>query len=514
MKVLAFMGLLGIAALLSAQATGTVEGVVIDAGTGAGVGGANVVFAPGRELLTDGAGVFRATGLKPGDYSGYAQKQGYLGMARLQFHVNADGSPARPRVQLIPPASLRGRVLGTDGKPARLTVELGPSRESARTDEEGYFTIDGLSPGSVTLLARPEPDEPVSDQEGLRTEAVPTYYPSATERAQAQSIVIRPGAELSGYDIRLQSSPVYRVSGVVLDLDGNPAADAVVQLSDGVADRLLLFHGRQMFSIRTSSLADTFNSTRSTTTAEDGTFEFPSVWPGDWIVRVESDSIRDDVHQRDVVLFGSQTITLGRRDLDDLRIQLRMPFDYSGTVEEGDATPAVARSAAVTLAGETGYFGGTIQPDADGRLHFEGVIPGRYLIFTEAGGDYYAAAQLGSSDVTGKTVELTASSPPMRVVLRRGGTVRWNLQQSGAWTVVLWPQTLTGVGYYILSVMTTPQLTGIPPGSYYAIALDRFDPRVMVDAPHLRQLIPIAASARVEEGSDTFVELKINHAPD
>ena len=459
--------------------------------------------------------MFHATLLRPGDYLVVVQKQGYFDKGPLRLRADADGTPARPRLEMVPAAILHGRVLGPDGNPAQVTVDLGPAfRESARTNEDGYFTFDRLSPGTYTLLARPESGEPVSTPEGLRTALVPTYYPSAVERTQAEPITIRPGAELNGYEIRLQAAPVYRISGVVLDLDGNPAADAVVQLLDKVSDGFTGYNGgRQVFSIKPNSIAGTPSTTQSTSTGDDGTFEFPSVWPGDWTVRVESDSVRDEIHQRDIVLFGSETISLGRRDLDDLKIRLRMPFDLSGTVDGGDALPATARSVLVTLTGETGYFGGTARPDANGTLGIEGIIPGRYLISAEVDGNYYASALLGSSEVTGQTVELTAASPPMRVVLKHGGTVRWTVDQSGSWTVLLLPQRLTGFGYYA-DLLRTSQLAGIPPGEYYAIALDRFDPRTMTDAAHLRELVPRATSVRVEEDSDVLVQLKVNHAPD
>lgn len=502
MKVLALLGLLGMAALLPAQNTITIEGEVVNAATRAGIGGVSV-FAAGHSVLTDEAGVFRVTGVIPGDYSGYVLKQqGYLNsLVQFQFHVNADGSLIRPRIELIPPASLRGRIFGTDRKPARATVELGP-KYSVRSDQDGYFTFDQLPPGSYTLLGRPETSAPVSASEGLRTALVPTYYPSTSDRTQAESIIVRPGVELSGYEIQLQSSPVYRISGVVLGPDGNPAPNALVQLFERVAG------GRPMLFIGSSAVADTIKATQSTSTEDDGTFEFPSVWPGDWIIRVESDSVRDEIRQEDIILFGSATISLGGRDLDDLKLQLRVPVDLSGTVDGGDTSQFVA----VTLTGETGYFGGSVRPDAVGKFRFEGVIPGRYLISTGVGGNYYASVLLGSSDVTGQIVELTASSPPIRVVLKRGSTVRWTLDQSGSSTVVLLPQTLTGVGYSAPSQFS--QLTGIPPGEYYAIALDRFDPKTMADAPHLRELVSRATSVRVEERSDAFVELKINHVAD
>jgi hypothetical protein len=246
---------------------------------------------------------------------------------------------------------------------------------------------------------------------------------------------------------------------------------------------------------------------------------------GDWTLRAESDSVRDEIHQQDVIGFGSATISLGDRDLDDVRIQLVLPVDFSGSIEgTDDAPPTVARSVAVTLTGENGNSGGSAHPDANGALRFEGVIPGRYLISTEASGDYYASVLMGSSDVTGQTVELASSSPPMRVVLKKGGTIRWSLDQSNFWAVVLVPQNLTGLGYFVQGIPsggyrialepTASELTGIPPGEYYLIALDRFNPRTMADAPRLRELVPRAANVRVEAGSVSLVQLRINHAPD
>ena len=94
--------------------------------------------------------------------------------------------------------------------------------------------------------------------------------------------------------------------------------------------------GRQVFSIRSSPFADVPDATQSTTTGDDGEFEFPSVPAGDWTLRAESDSVRDEIHQQDVIGFGSATISLGDRDLDDVRIQLVLPVDFSGSIEGTD----------------------------------------------------------------------------------------------------------------------------------------------------------------------------------
>jgi hypothetical protein len=52
---------------------------------------------------------------------------------------------------------------------------------------------------------------------------VTTYFPNATNIDVAEVIDIREGPELSGYEIRLRSSPVYRLRGIVLDEAGEAA---------------------------------------------------------------------------------------------------------------------------------------------------------------------------------------------------------------------------------------------------------------------------------------------------
>ena len=67
-------------------------------------------------------------------------------------------------------------------------------------------------------------------QDGVRMGTVAIYYPSATEPAQAVRIPVRTGQNVSGIEIRLKSVPVHRVSGVVLNEAGKPAAHATVKL--------------------------------------------------------------------------------------------------------------------------------------------------------------------------------------------------------------------------------------------------------------------------------------------
>ena len=131
-------------------------------------------------------------------------------------------------------------------------------------------------------------------------------------------------------------------------------------------------------------------------------------------------------------------------------------------------------------------------------------------------GNYYAdSILLGSTDVTSQRVELTPASPPLKIVLKLAGTIRGAIEDADAGIVVLFPQSVTGIAYSASSgAGRTFELDGIPPGDYYAIALDHFDSRTMAEALRLRSLMPRASSIKVQKGSVTTVPLRVNHVPD
>jgi hypothetical protein len=520
----------------AAQDTATVEGVVANKVTGGGIGGVTVRFmapkADHYETITDETGVFRITGVKPGDYSASVDKSGYFSVdtelflpfpgGRPKYHVNAGGDPLRVRLELNPPAVIRGRVVNADGNPARALVDLGRGR-TVSTDAEGSFVFENLESGRYTLLARPKAIGPVTAQEASGTEVVPTYYPSVVEPVQAESIVVRAGAELSGYEIRLQSVAVYRVRGVVLNPDGKPAAKSVVELqartAGGNPDRFFFVGGtssRQSFSIRTGQIGLP-ETEEPFVTGNDGVFEFPAVPSGEWSVRAEGDPVWDQVRNTDVSSVGAAEFSLGHGDPEDLKIELATPFHLSGVAVLSDGSPPPQGVLlAVSLYSETGRAGSGGITEPGGVLRLD-VIPGAHEIRTDVMlGNYYAdSILLGSTDVTNQRVELTPASPPVRIVLKPAGTIRGSIEDGAAGTVLLFPQSFVGIGFSTQSrADKTFELTGIPRGDYYAIALDHFDPRTMAEAVRMRSLMPMATSVRVEQGPSASVQLRLNHLPD
>ena len=506
--------------------------------TGAGIPDAIVWLwrtgATSSRAVTNEAGVFYVTGLDPGDYNSSVQKSGYSSPQsddlaifedRPKHHFTSGAEPVHLRFEMNPPAVLRGRVIDADGNPARAAVELGRGL-TANTDADGAFAFENLWPGAYTLLARPvlKNTKRAYGKDEIRTEPVPTFYPSVQDRSLAETITVRPGAELNGYEIRLQSSEVHKVRGIVLNVDGTPSAKATVDLQakvsySGGITFTMVGSGGLLLSMRNGPGAGQSDEP-PVITAEDGVFEFPSVRPGDWTIRVRSDWIRDEGQQRNIIRVGSASFKVEHEDPDELKIPFATPLSLSlpaVVVMSDGSPPAPGVSVAVSLFSETASTVARAEMGPAGTLHFGEVLPGTQQIHADilAGNYYVDSILLGTTDVTVQSAELSSASPPIKIVLKPAGTVRGTIEEADASTVVLFPQSFAGAGYLAqIGAGRTFELTGVTPGEYYAIALDRFDPPALLDALRLRGLMPQATSVRVESGSTASLQLKLNHLPD
>jgi len=102
----------------------------------------------------------------------------------------------------------------------------------------------------------------------------------------------------------------------------------------------------------------------------------------------------------------------------------------------------------------------------------------------------------------------------MKIVFKPAGAVRGTIEEADAATIVLFPPNFTGTGYSVQGAGKAFELTGIPPGEYSALAIDRFEPLAMTDPVRLRDLMPKATSVRVQAGSTVSLQLKVNHVPE
>ncbi len=115
-------------------------------------------------------------------------------------------------IQLERPAAVAGRVTGTDGAGLPdIWVETSPAGQywnSSATDPEGYYQVTDLWPGEYKVYFRPL-------QAG---DYGSVWYPGTPDPAQATSLILAGGQELTGVDIRL--GPGYRIGGRVTDEQG------------------------------------------------------------------------------------------------------------------------------------------------------------------------------------------------------------------------------------------------------------------------------------------------------
>ncbi|MBV8906891.1 MAG: carboxypeptidase regulatory-like domain-containing protein [Acidobacteriia bacterium] len=505
----------------SAQTGATVEGTVSDSVTHVPVAGVSVTLWTQKgtryTAQTDSSGVFRVEGAQPGEYDSRFEKAGYVqlelprfGESRLRvggagsFHLDA---------QLSAMGTLRGRVLDPEGRPAaKVMVSLGPF-VSDETDEEGRFELKDLRPGTYTMLARTQ-----ETQTGP-VQIVPTWYPSTINQAEAERITVRGGADLAGYEIRLRTSPVYRVRGVVLDEVGKPAADASVTLFGRGESRLLMGRIARAGEMFLMNLRNTAQGEPMALSGKDGTFEFPAVQPGDWSVEA---SLHPLDSNNNLYIVGSDPVPAPVSDHDVENVELRFlpSFSVTVTADWGDQQPpANARPDVMlmTAGGGMRLAGFAARPAPDGSVVFDHFQSGRYQIMPTPGhpaGFYAAAVMLGGANVLGQEIELTAGMPPIRVVYRPNpGRIRGTVAQGEGAVVLLWPD-----GPEIPEVVRSVQgganggfeFANVAPGDYSLVAFDRIPPAGGSEA-FVRGAIAAGTRVKLQEGGSESVEVSLTH---
>ena len=509
--------------VLSAQESGAVEGRAVNSLTHAAIEGVEVRLwtkdATNYVTTTDAAGAFRIDGIKSGQYNFRFEKSGYVSTEvadpRKALRVGLAKEAIRLDVELTPFATLAGRVLDGEGKAAaKVEVQAGDFK-SATTDDDGRFAFDNLEPGSYTLLAKPaSKGSQARSPEGERIEVLPTYFPSALDRGQAEVLSMQAGANLSGYDIRLRSAPVYRVRGVVLDEAGRPAEKAEVTLTSRGerAGSLAKFSFGSVVQYSVGGFGGLLEA--QTVTGKDGAFEFPAVRAGEWSLSAELEGEFDNVLRHPTLRRGSENLLVERQDIDSIEVRLAAPFELPVEADWGDTPPGNDRRfAALALHG----IDGQLPVMFVGGPHIQ-IMPGRYRIAGGPSMNGYSPVSvlLAGHDVLGQVVDLRPGSPPLKVVYKRSNTsLRGTVEKGEGTTVLLWPQVSDGPTVMdAISCGRNGNFEGfVRPGEYYVLAVDRVDTRTVPDSAFLRKMIASAVSVSVAEGATAVVQLPLTPWP-
>jgi hypothetical protein len=213
----------------------------------------------------------------------------------------AEGQRVAANVALPRGSAIAGRIVDDAGEPvADVAVQVMRARMADgrrrveplgvvdTTDDRGAFRLYGLEPGDYYVMAMvrsptPEDARMTAFSGPIRGDiksTVPVFFPGVPSLDQAQPVSLVLGADARA-DIFLSPLRTARISGVVLDSTGAPAADATVQLlSAGLA-----------FGFSPSGPPPLSISAHA---EPDGSFELANVPPGVYtlVTRVQNQRLR------------------------------------------------------------------------------------------------------------------------------------------------------------------------------------------------------------------------------
>ncbi|MEO6237377.1 MAG: carboxypeptidase-like regulatory domain-containing protein [Vicinamibacterales bacterium] len=287
--------------------TGSLRGRVVANDTGAGVRRAQVrISGPDigtKTALTDAQGRYEFRDLPAGRFNVSVSKSGFVPM---QYGQNRPFEPGRPieladaqkmdkaDVSLPRGSVLAGRVVDefgeavADADVAAMRMQftngkrrLVPSGRNGTTNDLGQFRIYGLPPGeyyvSATLrnmsmmvmdMISGGPGGPTGSNQNSGYAA--TYYPSTPTPAEAQRVTLAVAQELGSVDIQLQPVKLARITGTAVASDGKPMAGAMVMLMPAMKDAIQFLPGG------------------TSRTDANGAFTLSGVTPGEYALQVQS----------------------------------------------------------------------------------------------------------------------------------------------------------------------------------------------------------------------------------
>ncbi len=505
--VLLFAALAG--SHLCAQSTGSVEGSVVDRVTGAGIPGASVTFyirtqAIFAETTTDASGDFRIFGMKPGSYEVRFEKEGYrLGnkIPPQPYIVGQTPSPVSIRLEMTRLVSLSGRVVDADGNPMSQGEVKIVDGIPVPVAADGTFLMKDLEPGTYTLAAVPKAT-PAS--EGARVPVI-TYSP--------ERVAVRGDADMSGVEIHLQTAEVYSVTGVILDETGNPKAGAEVQLFPKIQTGARIVGFGEVITMVGPGQYTGPDEARAVS-GDDGSFAFPAVRSGEWQLAAMSRGSIDAANFADTVRNGVVDVVVGNRNVGNLQIRLAAPFTVTGTVDWGDL-PKQRVGILLSAAGRGLFFGAPPGIDSNGTVTLRAAAARKTLILPSAGPGYYpASVLLGGQEVLGKAVDLFPGAT-FRVAYKAAtGNVHGTVENGSGATVLLIPDNVQTMGFgRIITCKAdgTFDMSGVPPGDYFAVALGQFHQNASADAFSAMLARIAAIGTRVSVGKTAAsVQLKLN----
>jgi hypothetical protein len=529
--------------------TAAIKGRVVSEATGSPVVRARVQLrgsnlpVPPTSMLTDDRGAFTFTNLPAGTYSISVTKAAYL---PGQYPVSSRSmrNAARPlivkdgqiveavTVSLAAGSAIAGRVTDAYGDPlegaevrALRLPRSGEGRPATRgrswnTNDLGEFRIAHLEPGSYFLQVVPQrrfagdaPDTPI--------EPAPAFYPGVLALDQAQPIVIERGQSVTGLEMVVPEARMAVVTGSVIDAKGDLVSQAMLSV-------------RALHTDIQGGGWSTFGSVAR----PDGTFRL-NLAPGEYILearanpRSASGPVQHNQQQTGTVrlsvageVISGVTIAMG----EGAKVFGRVVFEGTSPMP-----PNVAQMRAMLVTGEDApnCNVGASEIKPDGTFTIEGLTGTCVVRATLSGisGWTIKAVLYRGEDMLDRPITLQPGQVfrDVQVVLtdRRTEVALQVVDERGQptreYVAIVFPVDKARRTRFVRSFVPRPLelgsgqtpgadprlggapaagdvIAGLPPGEYYAVALDDADPEDVRDIGFLERLVSDALRISLIEG--------------
>jgi len=543
-----------------AQPTGSVEGVVIRAGTSIPVARARVILGS-SQTTTDESGRFVFQNLGAGNYRIVAAHNAYVPAQNpgrggaIEITVGSGQNIKGVVVGLVPKGVITGRVYDRNGDAVtNATVQamkyayqdgrriLIPA-DNARTNDLGEYRLFWLPPGAYVISALAQEsacsDGPCSlllAARGVSGPApivggsvevvagrvavgvpnagethLPVYYPGTTDASAASTIDLPPGVNLTGVDLMLTETRAVRVFGrVVNGVTGQPIATPTM---------ITLVPRRG--TVATGSLQRA-NAAPAGPVAIRGTFEFRHMAPAsyDLVASVSSGAEK---------LAASLPIDVGGNDIDNLTLVLQPQISLNGRITfdnlQFDSAAMNLNSFRVELRREPFIPELLIllpTISSDGTFSLSGVTPGDYRLKVTSNSSlksYVKAARFGGIDALNPPFHIDGPGQLDIVMSLNAGSVDAMILDDAQKpfydaTVVLVPDPPRRQRfdlYYAEGSDATgrARFAGVAPGDYKMFAWDDVPGDSWQDPDFIRLYEDRGKPVHVSEGSSENVELRV-----
>jgi hypothetical protein len=447
-----------IAATALAQAPdkpASVQGVVLDTLTGAPIPRAHVTIDSHHPdgTLTTSDGRFSVYGIRPGVHLPYAERLGYVLPTGADAQIRITLQPGDKKTDLVlkltPTGAILGRVLNSDGEPEediRVSAKSARSIENAATDDKGQFRIGGLAPGLYRVRATSKtagyPYGPEIRTDG--TEEVFDVSASFPGR-----VVVGPGVDTAGIDIRLVRAPIVRVSGRVTGLA--PATPRAV------------ITARSPDAVKTAAIG------------KDGSFVFWRLDPGRYLIGMDAAGMGSDgIGSADV------EVEVAGSNVEGVEVRLAKSADLPGKLEfDDDEARQNKAKRLVTFDRILSDGGGTAVIEADDTFRLRNVPPGRYRVIVEPEDVYVKSLRLDLTIIDGSLLDLSngADGNDLSITLSSAtATLSGTADPAPARVVLAFEDGTRRHRYAIVKADGAWSIANLPPGSYKITATPPDDP--------------------------------------